>query len=165
MLYLPQIELLSQKLVNYQKKYSSAERLHSSNISLQHKMTNMKQENKTSYAFIRSSTIDVTDSNKCAVPKDEFRIIDFSNAVGAQFKDLVHNVKPFLHFQILQPINQDQREKAINYFFLGYEHSQFIGYQNPISWECFPMPKKKRLRRNGGHDINIITLPQNGVHI
>lgn len=76
----------------------------------------MKQENKTSYAFIRSSTIDVTDSNKCAVPKDEFRMIDFSNAVGAQFKDLVHNVKPFLHFQILQPINQDQREKAINYF-------------------------------------------------
>ena len=28
-------------------------------------------------------------------------------------------------------------EKAINYFFLGYKHSQFIGYQNPISWDCF----------------------------
>ncbi len=76
----------------------------------------MKQDNKISDAFIRAISIDVTNSKECAVPEDEFRIIDFSNVAGSPFEDLVHNKKPFLHFQVLRPKDREQRERALEYF-------------------------------------------------
>lgn len=76
----------------------------------------MDQKYNISDALIRAINIDVTDSDKCAVPKDDFRIIDFSNVAGTQFEDLVHDKKPYLHFQILRPKDKEQRERALNYF-------------------------------------------------
>ena len=74
------------------------------------------QDKKISDAFIRAISIDVTEAKECAVPQDEFRIIDFSNVAGSPFEDLVHNKKPYLHFQILRPKDPEQRERALQYF-------------------------------------------------
>ena len=59
-------------------------------------------------------SIDITDSKQSAVPKDKFRINKYN--FGTPFEDLVHNSVPFLHFQILRPKDEEQREKALAYF-------------------------------------------------
>ena len=59
-------------------------------------------------------SIDVTDAKQSAVPKDKFRINKYN--FGTPFEDLVHNAAPFLHFQILCPKDEEQRDKALAYF-------------------------------------------------
>lgn len=59
-------------------------------------------------------SIDVTDAKQSAVPKDKFRINKYN--FGTPFEDLVHNAAPFLHFQILRPKDEEQRDKALAYF-------------------------------------------------
>ena len=59
-------------------------------------------------------SIDVTDAKQCAVPKDKFRINKYN--FGTTFEDLVHTSAPYLHFQVLQPKDEKQRDKAIAYF-------------------------------------------------
>ena len=59
-------------------------------------------------------SIDVTDAKQCAVPKDKFRIKKYN--FGTPFEDLVHTSAPYLHFQVLRPIDEEQRDKAIAYF-------------------------------------------------
>ena len=59
-------------------------------------------------------SIDVTDAKQCAVPKDMFRINKYN--FGTPFEDLVHNSVPYLHFQVLRPKDEEQREKALAYF-------------------------------------------------
>ena len=59
-------------------------------------------------------SIDVTDAKQSAVPKDKFRINKYN--FGTPFEDLVHNTAPYLHFQILRPKDEEQRDKAIAYF-------------------------------------------------
>ena len=59
-------------------------------------------------------SIDVTDAKQSAVPKDKFRINIYN--FGTPFEDLVHNSVPYLHFQILRPKDEEQREKALAYF-------------------------------------------------
>ncbi len=59
-------------------------------------------------------SIDVTDAKQCAVPKEKFRINKYD--FGTPFEDLVHNSEPYLHFQVLRPTDEAQREKALAYF-------------------------------------------------
>ena len=59
-------------------------------------------------------SIDVTYAKQSAVPKDKFRINIYN--FGTPFEDLVHNSVPYLHFQILRPKDEEQREKALAYF-------------------------------------------------
>ena len=59
-------------------------------------------------------SLDVTDVKQSAVPKDKFRINIYN--FGTPFEDLVHNSVPYLHFQILRPKDEEQREKALAYF-------------------------------------------------
>ncbi len=61
-------------------------------------------------------SIDVTNSPICAVPQDEFRIIDFSSVAGSQFEDLVHNKEPYIHIQVLRPKDREQRDGTLKYF-------------------------------------------------
>ena len=58
--------------------------------------------------------IDVTNTEKSAVSKEKFRINKYN--FGTPFEDLVHNTEPYLHFQILRPKDEEQREKALTYF-------------------------------------------------
>lgn len=60
-------------------------------------------------------SIDVTDTEKCAVPEDKFRIIHF-NIGNGKVEDLVYQGPPFFHFQVLRPDSEEQREKALAYF-------------------------------------------------
>ncbi len=64
--------------------------------------------------MINHISIDVTDTKQCAVPKDKFRINKYN--FGTPFEDLVHNSAPYLHFQVLRPKDEEQRDKAIAYF-------------------------------------------------
>ena len=59
-------------------------------------------------------SIDVTDAKQCAVPQEKFRINKYN--FGTPFEDLVHTSAPYLHFQVLRPIDEEQRDKAIAYF-------------------------------------------------
>ena len=59
-------------------------------------------------------SIDVTDAKQCAVPKEKFRINKYN--FGTPFEDLVHTSEPYLHFQVLRPKDDEQREKALAYF-------------------------------------------------
>lgn len=59
-------------------------------------------------------SIDVTDAKQCAVSKDKFLINKYN--FGTPFEDLVHTSAPYLHFQVLQPKDEEQRDKAIAYF-------------------------------------------------
>ena len=59
-------------------------------------------------------SIDVTDAKQYAVPKDKFRINKYN--FGTPFEDLVHTSAPYLHFQVLRPKDEEQRDKAIAYF-------------------------------------------------
>lgn len=59
-------------------------------------------------------SIDVTDAKQCAVPKEKFRINKYN--FGTPFEDLVHTSAPYLHFQVLRPKDEEQRDKAIAYF-------------------------------------------------
>ena len=61
-------------------------------------------------------SIDVTDAKECAVPKDKFRINNYTFIPGAATEDLVHNSAPYIHLQILRPKDDEQRDKAIAYF-------------------------------------------------
>ena len=61
-------------------------------------------------------SIDVTDTKECAVPKDKFRINNYTFIPGAATEDLVHNSAPYIHLQILRPKDDEQRDKAIAYF-------------------------------------------------
>ena len=54
-----------------------------------------------------------TDRN---IPKEKFRIINFSVGNGKTIEDLVHNEPPYFHFQVLRPESKDQADKAIEYF-------------------------------------------------
>ena len=54
-----------------------------------------------------------TDRN---IPKEKFRIINFSVGNGKTIEDLVHNEPPYFHFQVLRPESKEQADKAINYF-------------------------------------------------
>lgn len=58
--------------------------------------------------------IDVTNAKQCAVPKDKFRINKYN--FGTPFEDLVHYAAPYLHFQVLRPKDEEQKEKAMSYF-------------------------------------------------
>lgn len=58
--------------------------------------------------------IAVTNTEQSAVPKEKFRINKYN--FGIPFEDLVHNTEPYLHFQILRPKDEEQREKALTYF-------------------------------------------------
>ena len=64
--------------------------------------------------MIEHISIDVTDAKQSVVPKDKFRINNYN--FGTPFEDLVHNSAPFLHFQVLRPKDEEQREKALAYF-------------------------------------------------
>ena len=64
--------------------------------------------------MINHISIDVTDAKQSAVPKDKFRINKYD--FGTPFEDLVHNSVPYLHFQVLRPKDEEQREKALAYF-------------------------------------------------
>ena len=74
-------------------------------------MDKMVNEKK---AIMEHISIDVTEVKDCAVPKDKFRINKYN--FGTPFEDLVHNAEPFLHFQVLRPKDEEQREKALTYF-------------------------------------------------
>ena len=50
------------------------------------------------------------------IPKEKFRIINFSVGNGKTIEDLVHNEPPYFHFQVLRPESKDQADKAIEYF-------------------------------------------------
>ena len=58
--------------------------------------------------------IDVTNTEQSAVPKEKFRINKYN--FGIPFEDLVQNTENYLHFQILRPKDEEQREKALTYF-------------------------------------------------
>ena len=64
--------------------------------------------------MIEHISIDVTDAKQSVVSKDKFRINKYN--FGTPFEDLVHNSAPFLHFQVLRPKDEEQREKALAYF-------------------------------------------------
>ena len=64
--------------------------------------------------MIEHISIDVTDAKQSVVSKDKFRINKYN--FGTPFEDLVHNSAPFLHFQVLRPKDEEQREKALTYF-------------------------------------------------
>ena len=64
--------------------------------------------------MINHISIDVTDAKQCAVPKEKFRINKYN--FGTPFEDLVHTSEPYLHFQVLRPKDDEQREKALAYF-------------------------------------------------
>lgn len=64
--------------------------------------------------MIDKISIDVTDTKQSAVPEDKFRINKYN--FGTPFEDLVHNSMPYLHFQVLRPKDEEQREKALAYF-------------------------------------------------
>ena len=64
--------------------------------------------------MIEHISIDVTDAKQSVVSKDKFRINKCN--FGTPFEDLVHNSAPFLHFQVLRPKDEEQREKALAYF-------------------------------------------------
>ena len=73
-------------------------------------------------------SIDVTNANKCAVPEEKFRIINFNVGNGNTIEDLVHNEPPYFHFQVLRPESKEQADKAINYF---KEHKEiYIAFAN-----------------------------------
>ena len=59
-------------------------------------------------------SIDVTEAKQCAVPRDKFRINKYN--FGTPFEDLVHTSAPYLHFQVLRPKDEEQRDKVIAYF-------------------------------------------------
>jgi hypothetical protein len=50
------------------------------------------------------------------IPKEKFRIINFSVGNGKTIEDLVHNEPPYFHFQVLRPESKYQADKAIEYF-------------------------------------------------
>lgn len=60
--------------------------------------------------------IDVTDAKECAVPKDKFKINRYSFIQGNTTEDLVHTSEPYIHLQVLRPKDDEQRDKALNYF-------------------------------------------------
>ena len=59
-------------------------------------------------------SIDVTDAKQCAVPKEKFRINKYN--FGQPFEDLVHCSAPYVHFQVLRPKDEKQRDKVRAYF-------------------------------------------------
>lgn len=71
-------------------------------------------------------SIDVTDTKECAVPKDKFRINNYTFIPGAATEDLVHNSAPYIHLQILRPKDDEQQDKAIAYF--KEHHKQHITF-------------------------------------
>ena len=60
--------------------------------------------------------IDVTDVKECAVPKEKFKINRYSFIQGKTTEDLVHTSEPYIHLQVLRPKDDEQRDKALNYF-------------------------------------------------
>lgn len=87
---------------------------------------------RNSYQFLNEMvdhiSIDVTDAKQSAVPKDKFRINKYN--FGTQFEDLVHNSVPYLHFQILRPNDEEQRNKALAYF---KEHGKlYVAFVNSL---------------------------------
>ena len=60
--------------------------------------------------------IDVTDAKECAVPKEKFKINRYSFIQGNTTEDLVHTSEPYIHLQVLRPKDDEQRDKALNYF-------------------------------------------------
>lgn len=61
--------------------------------------------------------IDVTDAKECAVAKDKFKVNKYSFIAGSTpTEDLVHTSEPHIHLQILRPSDDEQRNKAIDYF-------------------------------------------------
>lgn len=61
-------------------------------------------------------SIDATNAQVCAVPKEKFRINHYNFGLGKAFEDLVHAKPPYFHFQVLRPENEVQRENALAYF-------------------------------------------------
>ena len=47
-------------------------------------------------------SIDVTDASESVVPKDKFRI-NRNKFGNVDMENLVHNVSPHFHFQVLRP--------------------------------------------------------------
>lgn len=60
--------------------------------------------------------IDITDAKECAVPKEKFKINRYSFIQGNTTEDLVHTSEPYIHLQVLRPKDDEQRDKALNYF-------------------------------------------------
>ena len=60
--------------------------------------------------------IDVTEAKECAVPKEKFKINHYSFIQGNTTEDLVHTSEPYIHLQVLRPKDDEQRDKALNYF-------------------------------------------------
>ena len=60
--------------------------------------------------------IDVADVKECAVPKEKFKINRYSFIQGNTTEDLVHTSEPYIHLQVLRPKDDEQRDKALNYF-------------------------------------------------
>ena len=60
--------------------------------------------------------IDVTDAKECAVPKEKFKINRYSFIQEKTTEDLVHTSEPYIHLQVLRPKDDEQRDKALNYF-------------------------------------------------
>lgn len=73
-------------------------------------------------------SIDMTEAKQSAVPKNMFRINKYN--FGTQFEDLVHYSAPYLHFQILRPKDEEQRDKALDYF---KEHNKlYVTFVNSL---------------------------------
>jgi hypothetical protein len=66
--------------------------------------------------MINHISIDVTDAIQSAVSKEKFKIVNYDFGNGTPFEDLVHDSVPYLHFQILRPKDEEQRDKALSYF-------------------------------------------------
>lgn len=86
-------------------------------------------------------SIDVTDAKECAVPKDKFRINNYTFTPGAATEDLVHNSAPYIHLQILRPNDDEQRDKAIAYF---KKHQNSTSPLRTARRFCFTWAQPKR---------------------
>ena len=62
-----------------------------------------------------TTTMDVIDAKEGVVSKDEFTINKYTFA-PVPFEDLVHSKVPYVHYQILRPKDDEQREKVITNF-------------------------------------------------
>ena len=62
-----------------------------------------------------TTTMDVIDVKEGVVSKDEFTINKYTFA-PVPFEDLVHSKAPYVHYQILRPKDDEQREKVIANF-------------------------------------------------
>ena len=62
-----------------------------------------------------TTTMDVIDAKEGVVSKDEFTINKYTFA-PVPFEDLVHSKAPYVHYQILRPKDDEQREKVIANF-------------------------------------------------